>query len=354
MVSKVPPPPIPPEDLVAIRDGEKPSMDRTNVLADSMPAQRELLESRLFSLALSLAEGKPSTETRLDADELLDYVSGEMSPEGALKLERRIRGDRQAFARLIETKEAFFGQDRALAKIRQRPRPQFEREIIGTLVIQVNGPNTQLRSQRTRDPERRLLVADVAAAAERASPPSANIEQSDVAAALEQISSLHSEIQDITAELRQFTKVLSFRNDPKMAMMVMDMVRKLTDRTRMLSELTQRLQQRTMQVMQRASDPVAFFDEDERPLPSAITWETDTAELEFKAGHRKPGELALTIRPIEGRSPQATFTWVVRGVDFKQLKPGTKAHELGRVANGALLLIDPGFGPTQVLRVEED
>ena len=352
MVSKVPPPPIPPEDLIAIRDGEKPSIDLTNVLADSMPAQRELLESRLFSLALSIAEGKTSSEAQPDADELLDYVSGEMSPEGALKLERRIRGDRQAFARLIEAKEAFFGHDRALAKIRQRPRPQFDREIIGTLVIQVNGPNTQLRSQRIGKPDRRLLAASFAA--ERAPPFAASTERNDVADALAQISSLHNEIQDITAELRQFTNALSFRSDPKMAMMVMDMVRKLTDRTRMLSELTQRLQQRTIQVMQRASDPVAFFDEEERPLPSTINWETEIAELKFKAGHRKPGELALTIRPIEGSGPKATFTWVVRGVDFKQLKPGEKSHELGRVTNGALLLIDRGFGLTQVLQVQED
>jgi len=352
MVSKVPPPPIPPEDLVAIRDGEKPSMDLSNVLADSMLAQRELLESRMFSLALSLAGGKSSTKARSDADELLDYVSGEMSPERALELERRIRGDRQAFARLIEVKEAFFGQDRALAKIRQRPRPQFEREIIGTLVIQVNGPKTQMRSQRTRNPERRQLVANLAA--EMAPPSSTSTEGNDVADALAQISSLQSNIQDITAELRQFTEALSFRNDPKMAMRALDMVQKLTDRTRMLSELTQRLQQRTVQVMKRASDPVFFFDEDERPPPSTITWETDAAELEFMAGHRQPGELALTIRPIDRSSPRATFTWVVRGVDFKQLKPGAKAHELGRITDGALLLIDTGFGPTQVLRVKED
>jgi len=351
MVSKVPPPSIPPEDLIAVRDGEKPATDLTNVLADSMPAQRELLESRLLSLALSLAEGKASTERQPDADELLDYVSGEMSPEVALKLEHRIRGDRQAFARLIEAKEAFFGQDRALARIRERPRPQFKRESIGWLVIQVNGPNTQMRSQRTGDPISRLLVAS--SAAERAPPSSADTEQSDIVIALAEISSLQQDIQDITAELRRFTDVLSFRNDPKVAMTAVDMVRKLTDRTRNLSELTQRLQQRTTQVLQRTSDPVAFFNEDKRPPLSTITWETDTAKLKFKAGHRRPGELALTIRPIN-RSNPATFTWVVPGVDFKQLEPGTKTHELGRVTNGALLLIDTGFGPTQVLRVEED
>ena len=354
MVSKVPPPPIPPEDLVAIRDGEKPSMDLSNVLADSTPAQRELLESRLFSLALSLAEGKPSTKAQPNADELLDYVSGEMSPEGALGLERRIRGDRQAFARLIEAKEAFFGQERALAKARQRPRPQNHREEIGTLIVQLDGPNTQFRSQRARGQERLLVAASMMMAAETSRSSPADIERQQVAKAIAQITELQDEIQMITRELRQSAEVLRFDGDPKTAMRVMDYAKTLAERSRQLFDMTRQVEQASIKVMRRASDPVSLFDDDERMPVSSITWETDTAFLEFTAGHRKPGEVALTIRPTANRGNKTTYTWVVRGVDFKVLKPGKRAHQLGRVRQGALLIIDRGFGPTQVLQVQED
>ena len=352
MVSKAPPPSIPPEDLIAIRDGEKPGTDISNELADNLPAQRQLLESRLLSLALSLASGKTSKSADLDTDELLDYVSGDLRPEAALALERRIRGDHQAFARLIEAKEAFFGQERALTKVRQRPHPEIQREVIGTLLIHVDGPNTQFRSQRARGPERLLVAASMAA--ETRLPSSADFEREQVAKAVAQITELQEEIQWITKELRQSAEVLRFDGGPKTTMRAMDHAKELAERVRQLSDLTRQLEQATIRMMRRASDPVSLFDYDERMPTSSITWETATAFLEFTAGHREPGELALTIRPTSSGGNKTTYTWVVRGVDFKVLKPGKRPHQLGRVRQGALLIIDRGFGPTEVLQVQED
>ena len=64
--------------------------------------------------------------------------------------------------------------------------------------------------------------------------------------------------------------------------------------------------------------------------------------------------MLTTIRPTSSGGNKTTYTWVVRGVDFKVLKPGKRPHQLGRVRQGAMLIIDRGFGPTEVLQVQED
>lgn len=69
------------------------------------------------------------------------------------------------------------------------------------------------------------------------------------------------------------------------------------------------------------------------------------------AGNHRLGEVLLTIRPTSSTASSTTFTWVVPGIDFKDLEPGDRAHRLGRVRDGSLLLIDQGYGPTQVLKV---
>lgn len=364
MDPKAPRPPLSPEELIALRDGELPSSEIGDALVGDFAAQRQLLESRLLSLALSLASGAKQARasqgsllgdagverTAVDTDRLVRYISGEMEQAEALAFERTLRGDPRAFAKLIEVKDAFFGEARALSKAEPPPMPRIERQLIGMLFVDVDSRKTLLRLERsTEDNEPRI-----AASFSLESPRNFELErkEDELEDLLERAERLQRDIRSVMSQLQDISTQLRSRRDPKLAMF----------RTRLFSQLSL-MSGEFMMIIERLElaaelrptarkAPMVSAARRIMPLtPSFASVQAGGANLRFMAGNHRLGEVLLTIRPTSSTASSTTFTWVVPGIDFKDLEPGDRAHRLGRVRDGSLLLIDQGYGPTQVLKV---
>lgn len=373
MDPKAPRPPLTPEELIALRDGELSARDIGDALDGDFSAQRQLLESRLLSLALSLAGGKrqpKASQTGLfeeaasvdktigsaaETERLVQYVSGEMPPDEALAFERTLRGDPRAFAQLVEVKDAFFGQARALSKIEPRPMPSVDRQTIGVLVVQIVGETTQLSIERQRGGIQGLSPPSSAAFRRdlrRMRDREREREDKEFAALVTRVSELQEEIASLTSHLQSLTELKRTDRNVEFGRYIADISANLGSNAIALSELTRRLDELAMMISKRPPAESMLMDMGEFYRGSTAKLVAAGIRLEFEAGQWGPGELAVTLHPSSESTGLATFTWVVPGVTFEDLQPGPKRHELGRAREGSLLIIDRGFGETQAIEVE--
>jgi hypothetical protein len=373
MDPKAPRPPLTPEELIAVRDGELSERDIGDVLDGDFAAQRQLLEARLLSLALSLAGGTrqvhkltdelfeesasvdKTSGSIVDTDRLVQYVSGEMTPDSALAFERTLRGDPRAFARLVEVKDAFFGQARALSKIQPRPMPSVVRQTIGILVVQIVGESTQLSIERQRSRIQGLnppSSAPFRRDQQRMRDREREREDEEFAALVARVSSLKEVIAGLTSHLQSLTEVKRTDRNVEFGRYIAEISANLRGYAIALSELTRQLNELAMMISNRPPAESKLMDMGEPYRRSTAKLVAAGVRLEFEAGYRGPGELAVTLHPSSESTGLATFTWVVPGVTFEDLQPGPKRHELGRAREGSLLLIDRGFGGTQAIEVE--
>jgi hypothetical protein len=364
MDPKAPRPPLSPEELIALRDGELSSSEIGDALVGDFAAQRQLLESRLLSLALSLAGGAKQPRasqaslledagverTAFDTDRLVRYISGVMEQDEALAFERMLRGNPRAFAKLIEVKDAFFGQARALAKVEPRPTPLVDRETIGTLSVRIVGSDTRLTLSRKGVEVRALRSL-------RPAPQSRlDLERQRQDEEFEElviaVSALQDEISRLTKELRALMMQSRGRSDSDIRFVIAQVTAQLTERSETLRDLTRRLNRAAVLTRKPPPKELLLMDIGE-PLGSDVaSLVTVGVRFEFVTGHRGPGELAATVRPVNEENHPLELTWVVPGVTFEALQSGPQRHELGRVRDGSLLLIDRGYRATHVLKVE--
>jgi len=364
MDPKAPRPPLSPEELIALRDGELSSSEIGDALVGDFAAQRQLLESRLLSLALSLAGGAKQPRasqaslledagvdrTAFDTDRLVRYISGVMEQDEALAFERTLRGDPRAFAKLIEVKDAFFGQARALAKVQPRPTPLVDRETIGTLSVRIVGSDTRLTLSR-KGVEVRALRS-LKAAAQAKLDRERRREDEELEELVVAVSALQDEISRLTKELRALMMQSRGRSDSDIRFVIAQVTAQLTERSETLQDLTRQLNSASVMASKRTPKELMLMDMGEPIDTNFASLVIVGIQFEFLAGHRGPGELAATVRPVDKDRHPFGLTWVVPGVTFEVLQPGPQIHELGRVRDGSLLLIDEGYGPTQALQIE--
>jgi hypothetical protein len=103
--------PLSQEDLVALRDGLRAPIKARRALATDRKAAKQLAESRLFALLVSMsgsdASGSPRTPPP-SPEMLARYLDNALPWSDTLAIESRLRTDARAFALLVALKDGLF------------------------------------------------------------------------------------------------------------------------------------------------------------------------------------------------------------------------------------------------------
>jgi len=340
-------------DLIALRDGGDAAVGIEIALRNNPAARRELLESRLLALALSMPRGLDTTPTAVaaaearhfDPETLAAYVGGELVDDDLVRFETAVRGNPARFAELVAFKNAYFGRTRAAATPAPRAMPPIERIEIGVLTLHYAGDRTFLSWDGPGQLERGVFEPSSAFALR-----TPRFESDILYDALDdrELNDFQQEMMAILQEVRARLRYAQKSNDAEAlerAAVLLRMVEQMSERQRdNARQLRQKIEQQA-----RASAALAAYLKKGGPTLTEVSLAIGGHQLRFASVAGTPGTLTLRIVP---GIHDSEFTWVRPGLDFTLLPQSERMfYELSPVRGEAQLLIDTPTEPTRVVRV---
>ena len=349
-------------DLIALRDGGDAAVGIEIALRNNPAAQRELLESRLLALALSMPRGLDTTPTAVaaaearhfDPETLAAYVGGELLDDDLARFETAVRGNPARFAELVAFKNAYFGRTRAASTPAPRATPPIERIEIGVLTLHSAGDRTFLSWDGPGQLERGVFEPPRAFALRTprfksdmlydAFEPGGDERPLDD----RELNDFQQEMMAILQEVRERLRYAQKSNDPEAlykAGALLRMVEQMSERQRdNARQLRQKIEQQA-----RVSAALAAYLKNGGSTLTEVSLAIGGHQLRFASVEGTPGTLTLRIVP---GTHESEFTWVRPGLDFTLLPQSERMfHELSPVRGEAQLIIDRKGIPTTVVRV---
>lgn len=340
-------------DLIALRDGGDAAVGIEIALQNNPAARRELLESRLLALALSMPRGLDTTPTAVaaaelrhfDPETLAAYVGGELLDDDLARFETAVRGDPARFAELVAFKNAYFGRGRASSTPAPRATPPIERIEIGVLTLHTAGDRTFLSWDGPGQLEPGVFEPTRAFALR-----TPRFESDRLYDALDdrELNDFQQEMMVILQEVRERLLYARKSNDPEAlerAGALLRIVEQMSERQRdNARKLRQQIEQRA-----KSSTALAAYLKNGGSTLTQVSLAIGGHRLRFASVEGTPDTLTLQIVPA---TLDSEFTWVRPGRDFTLLPQSERMfHTLSPVRGEGLLMIDQNGAPTNIIRI---